>query len=58
MAARPVRALHTRDVSRLVDGNDPPALPVPCYTIIDGERATRLDCRRFDRRQVLICLFV
>jgi ribonuclease HII len=35
--ARAVRALQFRPAFALVDGNDPPALPCPCDTIIDGD---------------------
>jgi ribonuclease HII len=35
--ARAVRALQYPAMFALVDGNDPPALPCPCDTIIDGD---------------------
>ena len=35
--ARAVRALQFRPAFALVDGNDPPALPCPCDTIIEGD---------------------
>jgi ribonuclease HII len=35
--ARAVRALATAPLFALVDGNDAPALPCPCDTIIDGD---------------------
>jgi ribonuclease HII len=35
--ARAVRALQFRPSFALVDGNDPPALPCPCETIIEGD---------------------
>ncbi len=35
--ARAVRALSPAPVFALVDGNDPPALPCPCETIIGGD---------------------
>ena len=35
--ARAVRALNPAAVFALVDGNDPPALPCPCETIIGGD---------------------
>jgi ribonuclease HII len=35
--ARAVRALSTAAIFALVDGNDAPALPCPCDTIIDGD---------------------
>jgi ribonuclease HII len=35
--ARAVRALSLQPIFALVDGNDAPALPCPCDTIIDGD---------------------
>lgn len=35
--ARAVRSLITSPLFALVDGNDPPALPCPCKTIIGGD---------------------
>jgi len=35
--ARAVRALSVTPLFALVDGNDPPALPCPCDTIVDGD---------------------
>jgi ribonuclease HII len=35
--ARAVRALATAPMFALVDGNDAPALPCPCDTIVDGD---------------------
>jgi ribonuclease HII len=35
--ARAVRALAFQPTFALVDGNDPPALPCPCDTIIEGD---------------------
>ncbi|HEX4534689.1 MAG TPA: ribonuclease HII, partial [Rhizomicrobium sp.] len=35
--ARAVRALTTAAMFALVDGNDAPALPCPCDTIVDGD---------------------
>jgi ribonuclease HII len=35
--ARAVRALTTAPMFALVDGNDAPALPCPCDTIVDGD---------------------
>ncbi len=35
--ARAVRALAFQPAFALVDGNDPPALPCPCDTIIEGD---------------------
>jgi len=35
--ARAVRALSVAAMFALVDGNDPPALPCPCDTLVDGD---------------------
>ncbi len=35
--ARAIRALSPAPVFALVDGNDPPALPCPCDTIVNGD---------------------
>src|ERR1700760_1073898 len=35
--ARAVRALNIAAAFALVDGNDPPALPCPCDTLVDGD---------------------
>ena len=35
--ARAVRALSQQPIFALVDGNDPPPLPCPCETIVDGD---------------------
>jgi ribonuclease HII len=35
--ARAIRALRLAPTFALVDGNDPPALPCPCDTIIEGD---------------------
>ncbi len=35
--ARAIRALSLAPVFALVDGNDPPALPCPCNTIVSGD---------------------
>src|ERR1700760_2426636 len=35
--ARAVRALHIAAAFALVDGNDAPALPCPCDTLVDGD---------------------
>jgi ribonuclease HII len=35
--SRAVRVLQFRPAFALVDGNDPPALPCPCETIIEGD---------------------
>src|SRR6516162_5033313 len=38
--ARAIRALRLAPTFALVDGNDPPALPCPCDTIIEGDART------------------
>ena len=49
--ARAVRALTFQPAFALVDGNDAPALPCPCDTIVEGDAQVGLDRRGLDHRQ-------
>ncbi len=49
--ARAVRALATAPAFALVDGNDAPALPCPCETLVGGDGALGFHRRGLDHRQ-------
>ena len=49
--ARAVRALAVAAEFALVDGNDAPALPCQCDTLVDGDARSRFHRRGLDHRQ-------